>query len=91
MLSSCMCKQVAWSPVFQAAGCSQVYAMLAVGTKSGRVWLWRYQMPSSFAPSGRAQQSTVVSSFALVRLFTLFSHLMPCAIRWRIYENLQVH
>jgi len=36
-------RSVAWSPVYRGEG--GAFAMLAVGSKGGRVWLWRYRLP----------------------------------------------
>ncbi len=40
------------------------YAMLAVGTKAGRVWLWRYRLPGSYAARGAGRAAA--DGFALV-------------------------
>jgi len=35
-------RSVAWSPVFPGKGGG--FSVLAVGSKGGRVWLWRYHL-----------------------------------------------
>lgn len=54
--------QVAWSPAW-AEGPSR-YAMVAVSTKSGRVWLWRYHLPSQY--SAAAKGNSLAQRFTLV-------------------------
>ena len=71
---SCNMLQVAWSPMWAQSGATSGaagsdsralrFAMLAVGAKSGRVWLWRYQLPGSYAVRGAPH--SVADSFALV-------------------------
>ncbi len=57
--------QVAWSPVCFTAGANAArFSILAVGTKSGRLWLWRYRMPESF--SLKEARDLVDHSFSLV-------------------------
>ena len=78
--------QVAWSPMWvQADGSSEAdgsnakavrHAMLAVGTKSGRVWLWRYRLPGSYALRGAAHSTA--ESFSLVSSFSARGELMSC-------------
>lgn len=79
----CHVAQVAWSPMWavEAHGSSGQggqqparYAMLSVGTKSGRVWLFRYRLPGAYSMWGRGSANFVAESFALVRA-------APCT-RW---------
>ena len=50
------------------------YAMLSVATKAGRVWLWRYRLPGSYAVYGKGVVHDIAASFALVGAF--------CACTW---------
>jgi hypothetical protein len=65
------CLQVAWSPVWGEAGCR--HAMIAVSTKSGRVWLWRYHLPSEYSMT--AESGSLSERCALVRKRCLACHL----------------
>lgn len=66
-----MAMQVAWSPLSTSQGTSaRRFCVLAVGTKSGRVWLWRYRMPSSYS---LADQDAVDANFALVSTLPRYS------------------
>ena len=56
-------RSVAWSPVFAGEGGAR-FCVLAVGTKSGRVWLWRYRLPRV---SPDPQRNSEFSNLALVR------------------------
>ncbi|BDA42682.1 probable protein AGENET DOMAIN (AGD)-CONTAINING P1 at N-terminal half [Coccomyxa sp. Obi] len=73
--------QVAWSPLCTSQGASAwKYCVLAVGTKSGRVWLWRYRMPSSYS---LADQDTVEANFALVGSFLAHAGWIT-AMHWAV-------
>lgn len=49
--------------------------MLAVGTRSGRVWLWRYRMPTSYSLA--VAKDSIEDSFALVSQLLLDPLCMP--------------
>lgn len=56
------CMQVAWSAVW-GEGSSRC-AMIAVSTKAGRVWLWRFRLPSEY--SATAEKKSLADRFTLV-------------------------
>ncbi|CAL8467664.1 g7202 [Coccomyxa elongata] len=73
--------QVAWSPLCTSQGASAwKFCVLAVGTKSGRVWLWRYRMPSIYS---LADQDTVEANLALVGSFVAHAGWVT-AIKWAV-------
>ena len=43
--------------------------LVAVSTKAGRVWLWRYQLPLEYSVA--ADSSQIIESFVLVRSLIL--------------------
>ena len=81
------CTAAAWSPLCTADERSDASpapalccAMLAIGTKSGRIWLWRQQLPppsqSSTSPAlvlcsppGNAYTDTFLAFYCSIRLF----------------------
>ena len=56
--------QVAWSPAWKEG--SARYAMVAVSTKAGRVWLWRYRLPLEYSVA--ADSKDLADKFVLVGL-----------------------
>ena len=64
-------RSVAWSPVFVGEGGTR-FCVLAIGTKGGRVWLWRYRLPRvSLDPQRNAEFSnlTLVSQLQIIWTF----------------------
>ena len=57
-----MAAQVAWSPAWGEG--SDRYAMVAVSTKAGRVWLWRYHLPAEY--SAASESRSLADKFTLV-------------------------
>ena len=55
------------------AGQQQRFAMLAVGCKAGIVWLWRYDVPHQYTPSG----SPTAEAFTLVCILHAYCMLAP--------------
>ena len=61
------CVQIAWSgalAVRGAAGGVRRFALLAMGVRSGRVWLWRAELPHT--PCAGAGVAAIPSRIALV-------------------------
>ena len=68
---SYMAAQVAWSPAWGKG--SSRHAMVAVSTKAGRVWLWRYHLPAEYSAAcesrSLADKFTLVPDIPLHRIF----------------------
>ena len=77
--------QVAWSPAW-GEGPSR-YAMVAVSTKAGRVWLWRYNLPSEY--SAAADGNSLAQRFTLVRILFIDGSVMHLRAYYRDITSYQ--
>ena len=72
------------------AGLGSHFAMLALGTKGGKVWLWRYRLPRQYPPA--ATSGSV--SFQLVHfclLSTPLAHSQMPKVALDDVKGLQAH